>query len=124
MLPYDLIGLENPYPGRIDPKFAKLGPVLRGDWLADALAPGTPLSADLRSLAEMQDPGETPCGPKVRAFEQPKFKLLPPANPPITAPVTKPAGSCGEGFFGGAGPSARTAALALKSPKVHMIIEY
>lgn len=85
LLPYDLIRLENPYPGKNDGEFAKYGPVLRGDWLMEALAPGTPLAADLRALVELQNPGDTPCGPKVRAFEKPKFKLESPVNPPITS---------------------------------------
>ena len=97
MIPYDLILLENPYP-LSDPRFEKFlgssrhvrpAPFLRGDWLADVLAPDSPLAADMKSLVELdatqKKGGETPCGPRVRAFEKPKKVLPSGAIAPITA---------------------------------------
>ena len=79
LIPFDLISLENPYlveqQARFEkflakPKYGPLTPFLRGDWLADALAPGSPLAADMKSLVELRGPGERPCGPKIRAFQK------------------------------------------------------
>ena len=98
IIPYDLILLENPFPiadARFDTFFVKQNhvrpaPFLRGDWLADVLAPGSPLAADLKSLVEldaaMKKGGNETCGPKVRAFEKPKTGVeMGSPNPPITA---------------------------------------
>lgn len=98
MTPFDLILLENPYRMERDARFEKFlgqskamrpAPFLRGDWLADVLAPGAPLAADLKSLVELdaalKKGGEAPCGPKVRAFEAPK---MPPRPGPPPLPLT------------------------------------
>ncbi len=46
-------------------------PVVRGDWLADALAPGAPLAADVRALADLAA-GKAGCGPQAgRHFTTP-----------------------------------------------------
>jgi hypothetical protein len=45
----------------------------------------------------------------------------PAAKPPITAPVMKPAGSCGEGFCGAV--SASATALTPISPRVHITFD-
>jgi len=97
MVPYDLILLENPFP-LSDPGFEQFlndkkhvrpAPLLRGDWLADVLAPDSPLAADMRSLVELdaaiKKGTELPCGPKVRAFEKPRAIAASPAPTPITA---------------------------------------
>ncbi len=97
MIPYDLILLENSYP-LSDPRFEKFlgsprhvrpAPFLRGDWLADVLAPDSPLASDMKSLVELdaiiKKGGETPCGPKVRAFEKPKKVSPSGAIVPITS---------------------------------------
>ncbi len=98
MIPFDLILLENPFPIVPQLRFEKFfgsprhvrpAPFLRGDWLADALAPDSPLAADMKSLVELaaiiEKSGETPCGPKVRAFEKPKELLPSGAIAPITS---------------------------------------
>ena len=82
--PFDLISIENPFP-IVDARFNNLAPssfripqspFLRGDWLADTLAPGSPLADEMKSLVELaakvDDP---PCGPKLRAFELTKPAL-------------------------------------------------
>jgi hypothetical protein len=92
MIPFDLLLLENPYPladARFDgllgtAKHVRPAPFIRGDWLADVLAPGSPLAADLQSLVELTKAIDNPpCGPKVRVFE--KAKTAAGGNPPITA---------------------------------------
>lgn len=98
MIPYDLILLENPYPLVPQVRFEKFlgsprhvrpAPFLRGDWLAEVLAPDSPMAADMKSLVELdatlKKGGETPCGPKVRAFEKPKKVSPSGAVVPITS---------------------------------------
>ena len=98
MIPYDLILLENPYPFEPQARFEQFlgkvkhvrpAPFLRGDWLAEVLAPDSPLAADMKSLVELaaiiETGGETPCGPRVRAFEKPKTALPSGAIAPITS---------------------------------------
>ncbi|QDU19713.1 hypothetical protein [Urbifossiella limnaea] len=43
-------------------------PVIRGDWLAAALAPTAPLTTDVRKLVELLTPGDPPCGPRPGRF--------------------------------------------------------
>jgi hypothetical protein len=64
-------------------------PFLRGDWLAAALAPGSALAADLKSLVDLgkaQDKKEDLCGPPVRPFPPPSADQKEPVRtPPLTA---------------------------------------
>jgi hypothetical protein len=98
IVPFDLILLENPFSVerdvRVDKflggsKFARPAAFLRGDWLADVLAPGSPLAADMKSLVELdailKKNGESPCGPKVRAFEKPTGARAGSPKTPLTA---------------------------------------
>ncbi|MFO0800055.1 MAG: cytochrome c [Gemmataceae bacterium] len=43
-------------------------PVVRGDWLSEALAPGASLTTDVRKLVELLTPGDPPCGPRPGRF--------------------------------------------------------
>ncbi len=76
---FDVILLEYPFaadatwtgdPGKNLPKLAGVRkvPVVRADWLTDALGPTAPLAADVRSLVELLTPGDPPCGPQPRPF--------------------------------------------------------
>jgi mono/diheme cytochrome c family protein len=104
IIPFDLILLE--YPPGLAPaaddalkgplqsflaaaKQARPVPYLRGDWLAAALAPGSALAADLKSLVDLgkaQDKKEDLCGPPMRPFPPPSADQKEPARtPPLTA---------------------------------------
>jgi len=96
LVPFDLLLLENPYllprDARFDgylgsPMHVRPTPFLRGDWLADVLAPDSPLADDLKSLVELADAMKSDkviCGPKVRVFDE--RKTIPGApSPPLTA---------------------------------------
>ncbi|HYH69512.1 MAG TPA: hypothetical protein VD866_32755 [Urbifossiella sp.] len=79
LTPFDVILLEYPFAadatwtGDAGKNLAKLAgvrkvPVVRADWLADALAAGTSLSDDVRALVALQAPGNPPCGPRPGRF--------------------------------------------------------
>jgi len=88
IVPFDLLLLEDPHAlvspakdllaARLDPFLAatkqiRPTPFLRADWLGDALAPGTPLAADLKSLVDLaaavaKSAERMPAGPPARPF--------------------------------------------------------
>jgi len=87
---WDLLQIEYPFPA-VDPaRFQKLAPrrpfapsqpVLRGDWLLEALAAGSPLAADLRAMAELADSKDgMALGPKLTTatWVTPSAKDVPP----------------------------------------------
>lgn len=76
---FDVILLEYPFaadatwtgdPGKNLSRLAGVRkvPVVRGDWLADALAPTAPLTADVRALVDLLKADDPPCGPRPRPF--------------------------------------------------------
>jgi mono/diheme cytochrome c family protein len=92
MIAFDLLLLENPFAIR-DARFEKLlgspkhvypAAYLRGDWLAQVLAPGSPLAADMKSMVELADAKDALCGPPLRGFEKPKT-TIPGGTTPLTA---------------------------------------
>ena len=101
ILPFDLILLEYPPgfiprddQGAVQPfltaaKQLRPVPFLRGDWLADALAPGSALAADLKSLVELGtalEKKEELCGPPMKPFPAPSaYPKERGPLPPLTA---------------------------------------
>ncbi|MFO0806840.1 MAG: hypothetical protein U0791_27355 [Gemmataceae bacterium] len=94
-LAMDLIQLEYPFPSSDPARFAKLLPksrfspavaILRGDWLTEALGPGSPLATDLRAMAELAEamPNDEVLGPKLptTAIAAPSAKGI---DPPLTS---------------------------------------
>ena len=78
-VPLDLLVLENPYPpalpgDQLDQLVRQAGqsrpaPLLRGDWLADALRKDAPLAAEMRSLSDLAAKGgEGVPGPVPKPF--------------------------------------------------------
>jgi len=91
LLAVDLVSLEYPFAVIEPARFAKLLPksrhaILRGDWLIEALAPGSPLAADLRAMAELADakPDDPPPGVKV-SFAKLNAPTANGTHPPLTA---------------------------------------
>lgn len=138
IVPYDLI--VNEYPAslvgavpddlqkRLDDylKTAKqLRPVpyLRGDWLADALAPASPLATDMKSLVALAESEDrktpTPCGPTPRPFTGAKNVDEGGSAPPLsswyggsTPPASDPFGVKAHIFLPEKGPpSAKVTAI-------------
>lgn len=85
-LTVDLIQLEYPFGPIAKPLPKGRLNVFRGDWLIEALAHGSPLAADLRSMAELSDAksGDESHGPKLTfaKLDTPSAKGVP---PPVTA---------------------------------------